>query len=59
MQFRGELFSIFNHANLGLPAKTLTFSYAGEKVRATGKVIERGGSKAIVIEKIRAQRGAK
>ena len=29
--------------------------YAGEKVTATGKVYERGGSKAIVIEKIEAQ----
>lgn len=31
--------------------------YAGEKVTATGKVYERGGSKAIVIEKIEAQAG--
>jgi hypothetical protein len=29
--------------------------YAGEKVTATGKVYQRGGSKAIVIEKIQAQ----
>lgn len=29
--------------------------YAGEKVTATGKVYQRGGSKAIVIEKIAAQ----
>lgn len=29
--------------------------HAGEKVTATGKVYERGGSKAIVIEKIEAQ----
>ena len=33
--------------------------YAGDKVRATGKVYERGGSKAIVIEKIEAQATAK
>ncbi len=30
------------------------FPYAGEKVTVTGKVYERGGSKAIVIEKISA-----
>jgi len=29
--------------------------YAGDKVTATGKVYERGGSKAIVIEKIEAR----
>ena len=29
--------------------------YAGDKVIATGKVYQRGGSKAIVIEKIEAQ----
>jgi len=29
--------------------------FAGDKVTATGKVYERGGSKAIVIEKIAAQ----
>jgi len=29
--------------------------FAGEKVTATGKVYDRGGSKAIVIEKIEAQ----
>jgi len=33
--------------------------YAGEKVTATGKVYERGGSKAIVIEKIEAQTAEK
>lgn len=33
--------------------------YAGEKVTATGKVYQRGGSKAIVIEKIDAQSAAK
>jgi hypothetical protein len=33
--------------------------YAGNKVTATGKVYERGGSKAIVIEKIEAQTAAK
>jgi len=33
--------------------------YAGDKVTATGKVYERGGSKAIVIEKIEAQTAAK
>jgi hypothetical protein len=33
--------------------------YAGEKVAATGKVYERGGSKAMVIEKIEAQAGGK
>ncbi|HXW55968.1 MAG TPA: hypothetical protein VEJ67_09485 [Candidatus Cybelea sp.] len=33
--------------------------YAGGKVTATGKVYERGGSKAIVIEKIQAQTAAK
>ena len=30
--------------------------YAGDKVTATGKVYQRGGSKAIVIEKIEAQK---
>lgn len=29
--------------------------FAGDKVTATGKIYERGGSKAIVIEKIQAQ----
>jgi hypothetical protein len=33
--------------------------YAGEKVAATGKVYQRGGSKAIVIEKIEAQTATK
>jgi hypothetical protein len=33
--------------------------FAGDKVTATGKVYERGGSKAIVIEKIEAQSSAK
>jgi len=33
--------------------------YAGGKVTATGKVYERGGSKAIVIEKIEAQTAEK
>jgi hypothetical protein len=33
--------------------------YAGDKVTATGKVYDRGGSKAIVIEKIEAQSAAK
>jgi len=33
--------------------------YAGEKVTATGKVYERGGSRAIVIEKIEAQTAEK
>ena len=33
--------------------------YAGDKVVATGKVYDRGGSKAIVIEKIEAQTAAK
>jgi hypothetical protein len=30
--------------------------FAGDKVTITGKVYERGGSKAVVIEKIEAQR---
>jgi hypothetical protein len=29
--------------------------FAGDKVTASGKIYERGGSKAIVIEKIQAQ----
>ena len=33
--------------------------YAGDKVVATGKVYQRGGSKAIVIEKIEAQAARK
>jgi len=33
--------------------------YAGDKVTTTGKVYERGGSKAIVIEKIEAQTATK
>lgn len=33
--------------------------FAGEKVTATGKVYERGGSKAIVIEKIEPQSAQK
>ena len=33
--------------------------YAGDKVTATGKVYQRGGSKAIVIEKIEAQTATK
>ena len=33
--------------------------YAGEKVTATGKVYQRGGSKAIVIEKIEPQTATK
>lgn len=33
--------------------------FAGDKVVASGKVYERGGSKAIVIEKIEAQASAK
>lgn len=33
--------------------------YAGEKVMATGKVYQRGGSKAIVVEKIEAQNATK
>jgi hypothetical protein len=33
--------------------------FAGDKVTATGKVYERGGSKAIVIEKIEAQAAQK
>ena len=33
--------------------------HAGDRVTATGKVYERGGSKAIVIEKIEPQAGAK
>jgi len=33
--------------------------YAGEKVTATGKVYRRGGSKAIVIEKIEPQTATK
>lgn len=33
--------------------------YAGDKVTATGRVYQRGGSKAIVIEKIEAQTAAK
>ena len=41
----------------GQNAKLLPF--AGEKVTASGKVYERGGSKAIVIEKIEAQAATK
>jgi hypothetical protein len=41
----------------GQNAKLLPF--AGEKVTANGKVYERGGSKAIVIEKIEAQAAPK
>ena len=37
----------------GQNAKLLPF--AGEKVTASGKIYQRGGSKAIVIEKIEAQ----
>lgn len=37
----------------GQNSKLLPF--AGEKVTASGKVYKRGGSKAIVIEKIEAQ----
>lgn len=33
--------------------------FAGDKVTASGKVYERGGSKAIVIEKIEAQTNSK
>jgi hypothetical protein len=33
--------------------------YAGDKVNVSGKVYQRGGSKAIVIEKIERQAGAK
>jgi hypothetical protein len=33
--------------------------FAGDKVTATGKVFDRGGSKAIVIEKIESQSAAK
>jgi hypothetical protein len=33
--------------------------YAGDKVVATGKIYQRGGSKAIVIEKIEAQVASK
>ena len=33
--------------------------YAGDKVTATGKVYQRGGSKAIVIKKIEAQTATK
>jgi len=33
--------------------------YAGDKVTATGKVYQRGGSKAIVVEKIEAQAATK
>jgi hypothetical protein len=33
--------------------------FAGERVVATGKVYERGGSSALVIEKIEAQEGQK
>jgi len=33
--------------------------YAGDKVTATGKVYQRGGSKAIVVEKIGAQAATK
>ena len=33
--------------------------FAGQKVRATGKVFERGGSRAFVIEKIEPQAEAK
>lgn len=41
----------------GQNAKLLPF--AGDKVTATGKVYERGGSKAIVIEKIEPQSAQK
>jgi hypothetical protein len=41
----------------GQNAKLLPF--AGEKVTASGKIYERGGSKAIVIEKIEAQTAQK
>ncbi len=41
----------------GQNARLLPF--AGEKVTATGKIYDRGGSKAIVIEKIEAQAAAK
>lgn len=41
----------------GQNARLLPF--AGEKVTATGKVYDRGGSKAIVIEKIERQSAAK
>ena len=41
----------------GQNSKLLPF--AADKVTATGKVYERGGSKAIVIEKIEAQAAAK
>lgn len=41
----------------GQNAKLLPF--AGDKVAATGKVYERGGSKAIVIEKIEPQTSQK
>jgi hypothetical protein len=33
--------------------------FAGQKVIATGKVYERGGSRAVVIEKIEAQTDSK
>jgi hypothetical protein len=33
--------------------------FAGDKVTATGKIYERGGSKAIVIDKIEAQTASK
>ena len=41
----------------GQNAKLLPF--AGDKVTATGKVYTRGGSKAMVIEKVEAQAAAK
>lgn len=41
----------------GQNAKLLPF--AGDKVTATGKVYERGGSKAIVIEKVEQQKTQK
>jgi len=42
-----------HHTSSGQNLKLLPF--AGDKVTASGKVYKRGGSKALVIEKIEAQ----
>ncbi len=53
----GTIYWLIDSATPATSQNKKLLPFAGEKVTATGKVYQRGGSKAIVIEKIAAATG--